>query len=58
MWSRSHARKSRSGGTDDEVQRFVAFGQLCHLIVTARIDESSEEWARLLSTGIRHPRSI
>ena len=47
--------KSRSGAADDDVQRFVAYGQLCHLIVTARIDDESAEWARILTHDIRHP---
>ena len=46
---------SRSGASDPEVQSFVAFGQLCHLIVTTNIDGRSEHWARLLTEGIRHP---
>jgi AcrR family transcriptional regulator len=47
--------KSRSGADDAAVQRFMAYGQLCHLIVTARIDEIPETWAILLTDGIRHP---
>jgi len=47
--------KSRSGGTDDAVQHFIAYGQLCHLIVTAHIDEIPESWAIMLAHGIRHP---
>lgn len=47
--------KSRSGGSDDAVQRFIAYGQLCHLIVTVRTDDVPEEWARILALGIRHP---
>lgn len=47
--------KERSAGSDEDVQRFMAYGQLCHLIVTARIEESSASWAQLLSHGIRHP---
>ena len=47
--------KTRSGATDDEVQRFIAFGQLCHLIVTAGIESDSSDWARILTAGIRHP---
>lgn len=47
--------KARSGGSDDEVQRFVAYGQLCHLIVTARIEDVPANWAQILSHGIRHP---
>lgn len=47
--------KARSGGSDDAVQRFMAYGQLCHLIVTARLEAVPEEWATILSHGIRHP---
>ncbi|MEI5583594.1 MULTISPECIES: TetR/AcrR family transcriptional regulator [unclassified Agromyces] len=46
---------TRSGATDASVQRFIAFGQLCHLVVTLSIDDSSERWAQLLGAGIRHP---
>jgi AcrR family transcriptional regulator len=47
--------KSRSAGTDDDVQRFLAYGQLCHLIVTAKVDEIDEPWAVTVAHGIRHP---
>jgi AcrR family transcriptional regulator len=47
--------QQRSGADDDAVQRFVAYGQLCHLIVTARIDDVPASWARVLAHGIRHP---
>ncbi|GAB2463939.1 TetR/AcrR family transcriptional regulator [Xylanimonas ulmi] len=47
--------QSRSRASDEAVQRFVAYGQLCHLIVTAQISEAPEAWARLLTDGIRHP---
>ncbi|WP_019135583.1 TetR/AcrR family transcriptional regulator [Cellulomonas massiliensis] len=47
--------KIRSRASDEAVQRFVAYGQLCHLIVTAQIVETPETWARLLTEGIRHP---
>jgi AcrR family transcriptional regulator len=47
--------RSRSGATDEAVQRFVAYGQLCHLIVTTGLDEVPAEWARVLTAGIRHP---
>jgi AcrR family transcriptional regulator len=46
--------QTRSRGSDDAVQRFIAFGQLCHLIVTAGIEEVPESWARVVSRGIRH----
>ncbi len=43
-----------TGADDDAVQRFMAYGQLCHLVVTSRIDQLDSPWARLLSAGIRH----
>jgi AcrR family transcriptional regulator len=46
---------TRSGATDAAVQRFIAFGQLCHLVVTLDLDDASEPWARTLAAGIRHP---
>lgn len=45
----------RSGADDLAVQRFIAYGQLCHLIVTVGLDEIPEEWAQALTRGIRHP---
>lgn len=47
--------KSRSGGADDDVQRFIAYGQLCHLIVTTQLEGRPEEWASLLTSGMSHP---
>ena len=47
--------KTRSGASDSAVQKFIAYGQLCHLIVTAGLDHVPDEWAVLLSAGIRHP---
>ncbi|NYI66885.1 TetR/AcrR family transcriptional regulator [Spelaeicoccus albus] len=47
--------QERSGGNDDEVQQFMAYGQLCHLIVTAGVDGISDRWAEVLGHGIRHP---
>jgi AcrR family transcriptional regulator len=46
---------TRSGASDASVQRFMAYGQLCHLIVTAGVENIPEDWARLVSAGIRHP---
>ena len=43
-----------SGGTQAQVQQFVALGQLCHLIVAAGIDDVDEPWARTLTRGMRH----
>jgi AcrR family transcriptional regulator len=48
--------KSRSGASDDAVQRFFAYGQLCHLITTISLDGNTAAWARMLTTGMRHPR--
>jgi len=47
--------KSRSGGADDDVQRFIAYGQLCHLIVTTQLEGRPEGWAKLLTKGMSHP---
>lgn len=47
--------QTRSGASDEAVQRFVAYGQLCHLIVTAGIVEDTAPWAHLLTSGLRHP---
>ncbi|WP_146846933.1 TetR/AcrR family transcriptional regulator [Cellulomonas terrae] len=47
--------KTRSGASDAAVQRFIAYGQLCHLIVTTGIDDVPDEWASIVSAGIRHP---
>ncbi|MFF0318311.1 TetR/AcrR family transcriptional regulator [Micromonospora sp. NPDC005252] len=46
---------SRSGASDAQVQQFFAYGQLCHLIVTAGLEQVPEPWARALTAGIRHP---
>ncbi|MFF0150099.1 TetR/AcrR family transcriptional regulator [Micromonospora sp. NPDC005203] len=47
--------QDRSGADDAQVQRFFAYGQLCHLIVTAGLEQVPESWARALTAGIRHP---
>jgi AcrR family transcriptional regulator len=47
--------KTRSGAADNDVQRFIAYGQLCHLIVTLGLESVPDEWARTLAHGIRHP---
>lgn len=43
-----------SGANDDDVQRFLAYGQLCHVIVQAGLGDVESSWARLLDHGIRH----
>lgn len=45
---------SRSGAPPAEVQRFVAFGQLCHLLTTLQAFDVDEPWAATLTEGIRH----
>jgi AcrR family transcriptional regulator len=47
--------KTRSGAQDAQVQRFIAYGQLCHLITTLDIDGDDGDWAAILTAGIRHP---
>ncbi len=46
--------KVRSNASDDLVQRFMAYGQLCHLITTVGLDMDKSSWARILTTGFRH----
>ena len=48
--------KSRSGASDDAVQRFFAYGQLCHLITTISLEGNAAAWARMLTAGMRHPK--
>jgi AcrR family transcriptional regulator len=47
--------KRRSAASDEAVQRFIAYGQLCHLITTMSLADNNAAWARLLTKGIRHP---
>jgi len=49
--------KARSGAPDEAVQLFFAYGQLCHLIVTAGLENDTAAWAQLLTRGIQHPSS-
>lgn len=49
------AARELSGGSDAELQQFIAFGQLCHLIVAADLDSVDADWARALTHGMRHP---
>lgn len=43
-----------SGAQPDAIQRFIAYGQLCHLIVQTRLFDVDESWAQTISAGIRH----
>lgn len=48
--------RERSLADDISVQRFMAYGQLCHLIVASRLDEADNApWSRVLTAGIKHP---
>lgn len=46
---------TRTGADDEAIQRFIAFGQLCHLVVTAGLEEIVDSWASVVTRGIRHP---
>ncbi|TQN33335.1 TetR family transcriptional regulator [Haloactinospora alba] len=45
---------SRSGGSAGEVQRFMAYGQLCHLLTAVDAFGVDERWAATLTEGVRH----
>ncbi|MFE1664803.1 TetR/AcrR family transcriptional regulator [Microbacterium sp. P02] len=46
---------TRETGADAaSVQRFLAYGQLCHLIVQAGIGDVDAAWARIVDDGIDH----
>lgn len=44
----------RSGASAAAVQRFIAYGQLCHLIVATGLTSDDGPWAATLTAGIRH----
>lgn len=46
------AARSRADGP--AVQRFIAFGQLCHLLTAMDAFGSDAAWAEMLTAGIRH----
>jgi AcrR family transcriptional regulator len=46
---------ARSGASGEAIQQFMAYGQLCHLIVTTGIEDDPAPWAQLLTAGMRHP---
>jgi AcrR family transcriptional regulator len=46
--------KARTGAPDSELQKFIAWGQLCHLVVTMGIVDLDEGWAKALTDGLRH----
>ena len=46
--------QERSGADQVAIQQFIAYGQLCHLIVTAGLDDIDAVWARTLTEGMTH----
>ena len=46
--------QERSGASAADVQRFIAYGQLCHLIVAIGMTADDGPWAAALTQGIRH----
>jgi AcrR family transcriptional regulator len=46
--------KLRSRASDEQVQAFIAYGQLCQLIVTADLDRLEAPWAWTLTAGMRY----
>ena len=50
-----NAAKVRSRGSDAQVQRTLAFGMLCQLVVAVDLDEVRLPWAQTLTDGIRRP---
>ncbi|GAA4309085.1 TetR/AcrR family transcriptional regulator [Klenkia terrae] len=46
---------TRDSGADPvAVQRFLAYGQLCHLVVQADLDPADGGWAQTITAGIAH----
>jgi len=46
--------QTRSRAADTEVQQFIAFGQLCHLLTTIDAFDVDAAWAAALTAGVRH----
>lgn len=46
--------RSKTGASDEDIQRFIAFGQLCHLIVTTDLTELDDDWAQTIWRGMSH----
>lgn len=53
--------QERTGAPDHAVQQFMAYGQLCHLIVAAGLADLADDsgaqprWAKALTEGMAHP---
>lgn len=53
--------QDRTGAPDAAVQQFIAYGQLCHLIVAAGLADggnSAPRWAKVLTEGMAHPDAV
>jgi AcrR family transcriptional regulator len=56
--------QERTGAPDHAVQQFMAYGQLCHLIVAAGLADLTDDggsqprWAKALTEGMAHPQPI
>lgn len=46
--------KTRTGASDDAVQQFIAYGQLCHLITTLSLSGDEAPWAGILTQHMHH----
>ena len=46
--------RTRSGADAAQIQRFIAFGQLCHLVTTLDIDAAQGQWASSRVRGRLH----
>lgn len=46
--------RQKSGADAPALQKFIAWGQLCHLVVTLDIVDAEDDWARILTAGLRH----
>lgn len=49
-----HLARQRSGASEAAIQKFIAWGQLCHLVVTLGISDLDADWATILTRGLRH----
>lgn len=47
--------RERTGAPEHAVQQFIAYGQLCHLIVAADLVHLTPSWAATLTEGMAHP---
>lgn len=50
--------QARSGADDAAVQRFMAYGQLGHLVATLDLDAVQAPWARVLTASVPSPSDL